>query len=360
MGILDRYLIKRLTEYHCMAAFALSVLFGLFVFSDQIDDIGKGKYGIFDATKYVVMTAPDRLLTLMPVVSLLATLLALFHITSTSELIAMLTSGYNPQKIFNAVLIVTSLMVAFVVMCTQWVIPSWSQEAELQRMVKTSELGILTTDKGFWTRKDNTFVHIGRFLPGFIPSDISIYEFTATGQLQKHIKAMGVDLQEDHYWLLKKVVVRTFSDSQISYEELDDLLWYPIEEQIEEHLLTLPPTSLSYSDLYKHIDVLQKKKEYSHRYELILWQKIATPFTMFVMAILAIPMGFFLPRGNGGNIRIALGVSMGIGFFLFNKIIFNVSLFFSISPLIAICLPVALIGIFALVQVNRIKESIVQ
>jgi len=356
-GTLNRYLLLRLFEYHVLTAVALSVLIGLFVFSDQAQDVEKGGYGLLDALWYVGMTAPERLLSFMPFVCLLGTLLALVNLAGNGEMTAMLAVGYRPGNVLGMALTMAVVMAMITVCLAQWLVPPLSQHAELRRMTQMSGYGTVTRSGGFWVRDGNSFLHVGSFQPGLVPVDLSIYEFTESGALGMHMQAKRAILQEDGSWLLQEVMVRSFADGMMHHDRRDEQPWYPFSGQrIREALYTLPPSSLSYDRLWREVEDRRSRAGDAGGLELLLWQRIASPLSGLAMAALAVPFGIFHSRGSRFNLGPALGVAAGVGFFLFAQILANMSLLWPIPFFVSSMLPVVLAALFAGLRMRRLRS----
>jgi len=56
--ILDRYIGKSLLVTSLLALFALVAVFSFFSLVDQLDDTGRGNYGVIQAIQYVLLTIP--------------------------------------------------------------------------------------------------------------------------------------------------------------------------------------------------------------------------------------------------------------------------------------------------------------
>ena len=78
MKTLDRYITVNLLKGFVVVMLLLLAIFTFLDFVEELDDISQGKYEIADAFVYVMLTAPERALTLVPVAALLG--LSLIHI----------------------------------------------------------------------------------------------------------------------------------------------------------------------------------------------------------------------------------------------------------------------------------------
>src|SRR5580692_12439571 len=103
MTRLERYIAITTLKALLLVSAGLTTLFGLLEFVNQLHDVGKGNYRLIDACIYVLLTAPARLLLLMPAAMLFACLFALGALASRTELTAMRAGGISPGRILAAV-----------------------------------------------------------------------------------------------------------------------------------------------------------------------------------------------------------------------------------------------------------------
>jgi lipopolysaccharide export system permease protein len=117
--------------------------------------------------------------------------------------------------------------------------------------------------------------------------------------------------------------------------------------------LELPPESLAPSDLYLYIKALRERGQNADNYSLALWQKLVMPLTTGAMVLLSLPFVFGPPRGMTVGLRITLGASVGISFYLANQIIGYLGLLLEFPAPLTTLTPVALILTIALWQLRQ-------
>jgi lipopolysaccharide export system permease protein len=72
----------------------------------QFKDIGTGRYHSVDAFRYVLLTTPQRWFDLLPVATLLGSVIGLGLLADHRELLAMQAAGLRPGRICLPVLVV--------------------------------------------------------------------------------------------------------------------------------------------------------------------------------------------------------------------------------------------------------------
>jgi lipopolysaccharide export system permease protein len=112
----------------------------------------------------------------------------------------------------------------------------------------------------------------------------------------------------------------------------------PLKEK-DIQLLTLPRSSLSLSDLYQYIQILQRTKQSSVRYELALWEKIIMPFNVGLMLLMAIPFAFGPLRMATVGKKSLFGALAGLAYYFVSELLKHLGLLLGASPFITTTIP---------------------
>ncbi|MGH8260954.1 MAG: LptF/LptG family permease, partial [Steroidobacteraceae bacterium] len=267
MTLLDRYIEVTTVKALALVSAGLTSLFSLLELVGQLHDVGKGQYRLIDAVAYVILTAPARLLQLMPVSMLLATLIALGMLASHNELMVMRAAGLSGWRIVVSVFRLAGLVVILLVLMAQFVIPPAEQTAQavrVSRLASASEPR--RSGNGLWAEGDHQYLNVRRFVHGNVPEDIYIYEFAAGGKLLRFIHAATAEVRPDATWLLRGVLRREFGDTGIETERLASLSWDSFLRPQQVPLLILPPGSLQPVALYQYVRDLERRHEPAARY----------------------------------------------------------------------------------------------
>jgi lipopolysaccharide export system permease protein len=75
--------------------------------------------------------------------------------------------------------------------------------------------------------------------------------------------------------------------------------------------------------LYQYIQHLGDNKQKTSRYEIAMWNKVAYPFAVLVMMLLALPFSSYNKREGGVSSKIFLGVVLGLGFHFSSRLFAN-------------------------------------
>ena len=339
MTLLDRYIEVTVVRTLVLASAGLTSLFSLLELINQLHDVGKGQYRLIDAMTYVLLTAPATLLQLMPASMLLAALFALGGLASHNELTVMRAAGISPRRIVGSVFKVAGLVLVVLFLAAQFVIPSAEQRAQTQRVSRLSSASEpLRSDNSLWAEGEHRYLNVRRFAHGNNPEDIYIYEFAASGKLQRFIYAAGAEVRADGTWLLRGVLRKQFSDTGSETERLASLSWHSFLRPSQVSLLILPPESMQPVDLYQYVRDLERRHLPAARYVQELWAKIDIPLAMVAMIMIAVPFVLGPLRTHVAG-RIMIGAMIGIVFSLVQQITRYLGSLLDLSPALTATFP---------------------
>ena len=118
-------------------------------------------------------------------------------------------------------------------------------------------------------------------------------------------------------------------------------------------LLVVNPEEFSAYGLYRYIDYLRRNELKSDDYELALWKKILAPLSVIFMGLLALPFVFGPMRSSAVGQRLAIGILLGLSYYMFNKIIADAGYVFGLAPFWAAILPFSILVLVSVVAVSR-------
>jgi len=318
--LLDRYIGLAVIRGFVLVALVLTSMFSILEFVNQLNDVGEGRYQISDALLYVLLTAPSRLLQLIPVSGLMGSLVALGAMANTNELTAMQALGVPVGRIVWSVLKPGAMIMLALLLVAEFVVPRAEQLAQSERALTIAQTPALRSENGFWARDAGRFVNVRKFVHGEIPTDIDIYTFDDGGRLKTFIHADRGEIRPDGTWLLTNVKRKLIDAPHIRTERLDTLTWKSFLHSRQVHLVILAPESMAPTELYQYINDLKRRRQQTDRYEQALWKKISLPLATAAMVLISIPFVFGPLRTESAGQRIMLGTALGIVFYLTNQI----------------------------------------
>ena len=354
MTRLERYIAIATLRALLLVSAGLTILFSLLELVNQLHDIGKGSYQLIDACVYVLLTAPARLVQLMPDAMLLACLFALGALATRAELTVMRASGISPARIVGAVFKLALATLVALFLLTQFVIPPAQQLAQARRDSRLASLDAVRGSNSFWAAGEHQFLNVRRFANANIPVDIYLYEFSAGGEVQGVIQAARAEVRPDGTWLLEQVSRKRFSGTRIDTEQLATLVWHSFLRPAQLSLLTLPADSMRPLDLYRFVRDLERRHQPVARYAQELWEKIDLPLAMAAMILIAVPFAFGSLRTWGMGQRMMIGTMIGIVFTLVQQITIYLGLLLNVSPALTATAPSIVLAALAVYLFRRV------
>lgn len=354
MSLLERYIAVAAFRALVLVSAGMTSLFSLLEFVDQLHDVGQGQYRLIDALFYVLLTAPGRLVQLMPASMLLACLFALGALATHGELTAMRAGGLSPGRIVGSVFKLGGAIVIALFLLAEFVIPAAQQLAQGQRASRLSSAGAVRSGNSFWAEGERQYLNVRQFAAGNIPSDIYLYEFAASGELQTLIQADHAEVRPDGTWLLEGVSRKQFSGNRIETDRLTNLPWRPFLRPRQASLLTLPPESMQPVELFQYVRELERRHQPVARYAQELWAKIDLPLAMAAMIMIAAPFVFGPMRTQSIGQHMMIGAMIGIVFSLVQQITIYLGQLFNVSPALTATLPSLVLMALALYLFRRV------
>ncbi|GBE10697.1 lipopolysaccharide export system permease protein LptG [bacterium BMS3Bbin12] len=355
MRRLDRYLIERVAGGWLIVILLLASVFSLQTFLEELDNIGRGHYHLLSALAFVALTLPERLVQLVPVTALLGTLVGLGTLASGGELVAMQATGVSARRVGWAVLKAGAVLVVIALALAQYVAPPLDQIAQTRRTLEISAASDLRTAHAFWSRDGTRFLNVRDIRHDRIPAGIDLYEFDAEGRLHTFIHAGRADVFNRHRWMLIGVVRKTFSGRGVTVEHIPRMPWRSFLRVQQMDLLILPIPSLSLTDLFEYVRYLKAHGQNADRYELALWNKLAIPLATTAMILVAIPFLFGPLRSVSTGLRITLGGTVGLAFYLISQISGYMGLLLGLNPAVTALAPATLLLVIGLWALRRVR-----
>jgi len=107
---IDRYIGQSVLSGVLLVLTTLVGLFAFFSFIEEVDDIGKHNYGLWQAIEYVLLEIPQNIYDLFPTASLLGSLIGLGLLANNNELTVLRAAGVSIGRITIAVLKMSLLL----------------------------------------------------------------------------------------------------------------------------------------------------------------------------------------------------------------------------------------------------------
>lgn len=347
MRLIERYLTLELLKAFLLMGTALIVLFDLFSFLAEAEDIGDGTYEAGDALLVTLYTSPARLTDLVPFIGMLGTVYALSLLTASHEVVALRAAAVSPQRIAGLCIAVAAAG-GLALLIGDKPGRALFAEATLLRMYETSPTGKLIDESGFWIQNGDTVVNIANLEVAGRPTGIRVFDFAPDGTLNTYLRASDAVPHEIDRWTLEQVVEkRRLAPARIETRNRDDVDWKPIWDA-SIPMIELPVAGLSLGQIVELLDspaaATVAPKE---NLEVELWKRAYLPMTAGAFALLgAASILRARPRhGVGAGLLVGLGLVFIV--YIGGELLQNVGLLLGTPAWVTQLLPAVLVTALA-------------
>jgi len=348
---LDRYIGRSILFTSLMVLAVLVALAGIFALIGELDDVGRGNYTVLRAFYYVFLTLPGKAYLLFSPSVLLGCLLGLGALAANSELTVMRAAGISHARIIRSVLITGMGLMVLITLLGEFVVPKSEQVAERLRLTALEKRISVRSHSGLWVKSGQRFINIGTVMPDFSLIDLTIYEYE--GQTLRQSIAVAQAVPTGSQWQLNDLRYTEFDGEDTTIRQADSELWPILVNADVLQSLSISPESLSAQNLYKQVQYLRSNSLDSERMELALWIKLTSPFATIVMLMLSLPFVFGSQRGGGAGQKIFIGIMLGIGYVLLNKLLTQLGLANGLSPAASAISPLVLFLTLAIIGIQK-------
>lgn len=357
MNRLQRYMAAQLLRGFLVVTIALGGLFSVIALVQEIDDLEPGRYTLLDALLFVFMTLPQTLIGLLPVIALLGVSVALGAMNQSCELLVIRSSCLSVREITRTVLVTGAILLLAGIALAQWIMPPLARSAYLNKALKTESLPAQETGKqGFYVRHDGLILRVRGIRHGQHLTDVDLLRFDKDGLLQESISAANVLVRHGHPWLLSRVMVRRMQGDMLVRSPLQDTLSIPSPLPPGNlGLLLLPTESLPPSKLITTIRTFRQQHQDPNPYRYALWQQLASPLSIVALLLLAVPLSLGVWGRTPGGRRLVLGLSLGIGFYVLNKLTIYLGVTMAVGAPLPALLPGTMVLILSLMLLRRLS-----
>lgn len=347
MSILFRYLAREILGTTLLTLMALTALFSFFDFIAELSDAHSATYTPLLASLVVALHIPTKLYELMPVAMLIGGLLAWNRLVLASEFSVMRASGLATSRL-AAWMAVLALGLGLAAMLFGEYVTSHAERAAQQLKVRATS-GVVAQEfrTGLWAKDGRTFINIRELLPDATLIDVRLYEFDSEFRLRAMRRAERGQWQQGG-WRLHRVTQTLVDEQSTRTARLPDQMW--VSEVTPDLLavLMVAPERMSIAALRAYANHLDENKQNSERYRIALWGKLTYPIAGPVMLLLALAFAYRPPRSGGAGGRLLLGILLGLGFHLINRLASQVALLQHWPAPVAAMTPILVFGLAAI------------
>ena len=339
-GLLARHVMQTSALAMLGALVVLTVLQLLFAYLAELGELN-AHYHAWQALLYVLWQAPDRLVYSIPIATLMGAVIGLGSLASASELVVMRSVGVSLWRIVRWTMIPALGLVLLSFVLSEWVMPLSVQQAQnLKNNQHTAQLGEV---HGYWTREGQRFIFIDYANSEGKLSQVQLIDLNDNYRISRILNAQSGQFT-DHTWQLQRVQSVSLQPDGTVHLSKDQHL--PISLALQPkfvHMVTVDPEQLAPSELIGFMRYMHTYSQIPKKYQLAFWQKVATPFAVMALLVLACSFVFGPLRQQSMSFRIVMALFAGLGFNYIQSFLGYASLVYQPSAAWFVFIPIALI-----------------
>ena len=355
MLIVDRYILRTVMTSVLLVVAVLLALSGLITFVGQLDNVGKGDFGISDALSFVLLVLPQRAFEFMPVAALLGALFGLSRLAAHSELIVLRAAGVTPLRLATSVVAVGILIASLNAALGEFISPPLERYAEQQRaLAKYTDLN-LSAEQSIWLMHEGLIINASPRSESNWGGGVYVFDFDDERNLTGVGRADSASLGPDQRWTLRSIVETRLDSGQLrSLTEESRKLSAGISPELIR-FSEVYPDNMTGRDLRGYINYLRDNDLDASSYEIAFWGRVAGPVAIVLMTLLAMPFAFRFQRDSGTSVTMAIGVIIGLIYFLASRTLANSGQVFDIDPMLIAWAPSLALGLITMVGLIRLR-----
>lgn len=353
MTLMSQYLMRTIISSTALVLVVLLAIAGLFEFIAQLDDV-QGDYHTPQAILFTLLRLPNLAFEMLPVATLIGSLLGLGALAGHSEIIVMRSAGLSVFRLSGMVAISGVVLLVFTALLGEFIGPPLDYYARDMRMEarfqQEDDLG-----RSAWVKDGPVYLHLERVNTEFDFGSIYLFRFDDDNRLASIAQAENSGIDDNDNWILENLRETRFQDDGVRVVQSS----VAVESfEVDSELLgssLAKPLSLSARGLMLYIDYLKRNNLDASQYESEIWNRASRTLTVLIMPILALAFVFGSLRSGGTGSRLVIGVVIGLAYYLASETLANSGQVFDLNPVVVNWVPFSVLCLITLGALARIR-----
>ena len=335
MNILGSYLGRELMRAVGITILSLVAVAYFATFSGEVSDIGQQKFTSETAMLYVLLKMPKIIHELFPAAILIGGLFAFGGLAASNELTIMRATGASMLGLLWQLRKMGLLLIVVAVINMEWVVPHAGRNAKMMKDVAMGRSVVEFSGKAFWLRDGDYFVRMEHVQSDGSVAGVQWMKISEHGQLDE-VSFADRAFHKDGVWNMEQIRISRIGQQQVTADSLEQMDHQSAISRDFVRLASRNPEDLSTGDLLQYSRFLERSGLDSNRYWHTFWSRIAAPFGLVVMLIMALPFSVTDGRSLSAGRRAVMGVFIGVSFYLINKVLMNTGEIYQFNPVITV------------------------
>ncbi|MEJ1966592.1 MAG: LPS export ABC transporter permease LptG [Gammaproteobacteria bacterium] len=355
MRRLDGYIVRAILGPVAMVIVVVMVLSGLFLFINQQDDIGVGSYTAWDAIKYVLLNLPEQAWALLPVATLIGSLLGLGSLARGSEITVIRATGISTWRIAGSALMAAAILIVLEVALGEFIAPHLQLAAKQNKAFSKLTEVTFGSGSGAWVKDGNLIISAARQSGELQFGGMMVFELSPDHRLRAIGHADRATAGQSDGWMLGGYSESRFTPDRVLTRPLGQRM---LQSRVSAEFLGLAvsnPSELELASLFRLISYYKSNSLDAGPYVFAFWSRIARTVGIAFAVLLAVPFVLGSLRSAGAGARTMVGMGLGIAFFLLQQLIESGTFVFDLNPAVLAWIPTALLAALSLTLLARAK-----
>jgi lipopolysaccharide export system permease protein len=316
MRLLNRYISKQVFLSISLVLLIFIGVYTVFSFVGEMRNFNKN-YGFLASILNVLYSIPQNLIFMLPVASLLGTLIALGNLASHSELTAMRAGGFSILRIAFSVLRIGAIIALISFFFAAFIGPYVGKQALLSNFGGGRRASILFTPQATWLKEGSDFVYVTQskgvdYLEGLVRYHLEDGNLTS-------ITWANTAIYKEGSWHLSGLREVDISTTGVTQRESKTATWSELVPPSLLKAVSSRVSNLNLIELYRYLKYRHLNGLDARSYELKIWQLYAQPFSILILMLIAVPFSFGQLRSSSLGVRLVIGVVIGVAYFLLDR-----------------------------------------
>ncbi len=354
MTIIERSYLRDFLYSIFVITMGLSIVFAVFDLIDKLDELIRFNPSMGQLSLYWLYIIPKYILYVLPITTLLCTILVFGQASRHKELIAIQASGGRIKKLFIPFIIMGFIFTLIDFAIGEFVSSNFTLKAnDLRFKIINKKERIVYKSGNVWFKgKKGAIINAELYLPekGLL-NKVTAF-LLKDGMLVQTLKADSCKW-DGRQWILYNVKKYDLINAEI--RQLNSLVFDDIQSPNIYNESELKPDEMSFMDLYRYNKRLRESGYKNAKIVVDMLSKISYPFTCFFTVLVGVAAS---SRQRVGGGLINTGIALVISFVYWIAYTMAISLGYSgiMSPVISSWIVPLLFGATGMYFYLKIKE----
>ncbi len=342
--ILDHYLGRELMWGIGVTLLSLISIAYFVTFAAEMGEIGQQDFTANTAVWYVLLKMPKIIQEMFPAATLVGGLFAFGGLAASNELTVMRATGLSVIGMLWQVRKGVILLLLVAVVNMEWVVPVAERVAKIVKATALHQPVMEYAGEAFWLRDGDDFVRMKNVEDDGVVAGVLWMKIPQYGELSEFSYAERASHQSGG-WRLEEVLTTKTEPGKVTVTQLEQMERHSTVSEDMIKLASRSPADLSTAELLQYGEYLESNGLNASSYWHTFWYRMTMPLGLIVMLVLALPFSVTEGRSLSASKRVVIGVFVGAGFYLLNKVLMNTGEIYQFNPIVTVfTIPLLFLG----------------